>query len=157
MNCIVCKKPASFRFCSNQCFLKHAKSRSNTRCAICRYDPKTGRVGDERIGAICDECRAAPENERWQGLPDGVELDPYIQDREFTLTLAAALDERRPPMHLLEWARELSRVKIAERRPRRDSKGRRRGNWIHRRRPTAAEIAAVVGLSERQVQAALAC
>jgi hypothetical protein len=153
MTCSVCRKKAAFRFCSNQCFLVYAKRRSGIRCAICSYDPKTGKVGDSSTNKLCADCRRAPENRDWRSLPDAIDLDLHIENRKADATLADVIEEHELPAALAEWVRELSVAQVEERVWRHDAKGHRRGSWMRLRHPTLAEIAGVVGLSESRVAA----
>src|SRR5262249_17515436 len=47
------------------CALAYAKKRGRVDCAICSYDPKTGRIGRHDTTKICPECRSRAENQDW--------------------------------------------------------------------------------------------
>lgn len=64
--CVTCRGPAAFRFCSNECFLRYSRTRADVHCAICQYDPQTGRIGNASTNVVCEECKAAEENQDWR-------------------------------------------------------------------------------------------
>lgn len=65
MTCAGCGNESGYWLCSNACALAYAKKRARFDCAVCSYDPKTGRVGRHDTNRLCSECRAREENVAW--------------------------------------------------------------------------------------------
>jgi hypothetical protein len=154
--CIVCGTSATYWLCSNKCAKQYAKTRIGIECAICSFDPTTGRMGDITTDKICDRCRAAEENRDWVDPRADHELDNQIEQRRPAMSLADWLDENRPrPSELEQHVRELSTMTVTEVVPKVDRQGRRRGSYKRERSYTPGEIAKLAGCTERYVRQVL--
>lgn len=65
MTCVECGRESTFWLCSNACALAYARKRGRRDCAICSYDPATGRIGRHDTTKICADCRRHSENAEW--------------------------------------------------------------------------------------------
>jgi hypothetical protein len=65
MTCVECGHEGGYWLCSNACAVAYAKKRARFECAVCSYDPKTGRVGRHDTHRLCAECRTRDENAAW--------------------------------------------------------------------------------------------
>jgi hypothetical protein len=155
MTCVVCKKKASFRFCSNECCRAYFKTRTGVRCAICSYDPETGRIGDSRTTKLCDDCKKAPENQGWSENWENTELDANLEDHA-GLRLADVIDEGRQATELTERIHALARLRTGVVLPRALRHKRGRGGRPLDAAYTPEQIADHVGCSVRYVQQVLA-
>lgn len=68
VECLRCKSKGTFRFCTDGCFIDYAKDpkRKFVECAICQYDPVTGRIGNVRTHRLCTDCKQGAENKAWK-------------------------------------------------------------------------------------------
>lgn len=80
IHCVTCKRPASYRFCSDDCFKAYVKTRAGVDCAICRYH-HGGSIGGLESNRICPDCRSDPANKDWRRAPrnerNGFDLDIF--------------------------------------------------------------------------------
>jgi hypothetical protein len=154
MNCVVCKREASFRFCSNACVLAWAKAHPRVECAVCHYDPETGRLGIHWTNRLCTDCRRSTENQDWVQARKETASEVIAQDdASTTQTLRAFREEQRQAVwrvmaRVVELATKGERVPIG----RHDARGRRRDRRYRIQRLSIPEIAKRVGRSPAWVK-----
>jgi DNA-directed RNA polymerase specialized sigma24 family protein len=155
--CIVCGTSATYWLCSNKCAKQYAKTRVGIECAICSFDPATGRMGDVTTDKLCDRCRAAEENRDWVDPHQKHDLDGQIDQRQPTMALGQWLEENRPrPGDLEKHVREYLSMTVTETVEKLDSKKRRRGSYTRERHYTPEEIAKLAGCTEQYVRKVMA-
>jgi hypothetical protein len=154
MNCRVCGKKASFRFCSNKCFLAYAKTRKGVRCAVCSYDPRTGRIGDPTTTKLCDECKRAPENRGWSESWENTDLDSDIEAHA-GLRLDDVIPDSPQSSELADRIRALAALRTGAVIPRALRTKRARGQRPLDAAYTTAQIAERAGCSVQYVRQVL--
>jgi len=156
MTCAECGKASSYWLCSNACALTYAKKRARFECAVCSYDPKTGRVGRHDTTRLCDECRGREENAVWLHR-DEETPDMRIDEQHEGLSRLREQQDRPLPRVTPLMRRVV--LKLVEGRTvairYRDRKGVSRGTR-HRQQPwSARELAAELGCTEQAVRRVL--
>jgi AraC-like DNA-binding protein len=152
MTCVECGKEGTYWLCSNACALAYAKARGKRDCAICSYDPKTGRVGRHDTNKICAECRNHMENAEWcSGRKELADERAATRD-EGCRRLREEQD--RPLPEVSETLTRIARLLVEGARAPvvyRDKRGRRRGKRERWRALSMREIAARAGCSRSEV------
>jgi hypothetical protein len=152
MKCAECGKEAKFWLCSNACAREHAPKRRGVECAICSFDPRTGRMGSLETNEICADCRAHAENGAWIEARNE-EPDEHIDAR--VVERARLREEQdRPLPPVTEFTRTVVNMIIeGERVPYDyyDSKGVKRGVKYRIRPYTVRGLAEKLGCSRRAV------
>lgn len=159
--CVQCGSPAAYRFCGNGCFVAWAKKRTGVDCAVCRYNPETGRIGNSSTTRICPECRKDSANAGWVCGDDELLDEPALEAVHWKRgdTLGSLQD--RPARQRTQLAERIIAAvfgskPVYERRrvPRTDRPGRYR--WAYRRATTRRAIARALKCDERYVRRVLA-
>lgn len=161
MTCKRCEQPASFRFCSNACFIAYVKDprRAYVLCAICQYDPITKRIGNHETHRRCEDCTAGEENADWaqpseyeQGSDD---VDALVAISGGGVSLEALVGgKRKAATSLADRVLQIaSTVMITRRRRRKTSSGWITRGWVtFQGPPNQREIAEMAGCSRAYVR-----
>jgi hypothetical protein len=154
--CLVCGCEAGFRFCSSACFLTWARTRAEVECAVCQYDPATGRVGNFNTTRLCRDCRKGVENRGWNDRRMLTGQEDRIRQLRSPGTLAdLQREDRRQSSAKQDLIRRLALVGEPELVVRMDQAGRRRGTRLRRRGYSPTEIARVVNCAVSYVHRVL--
>jgi len=158
LSCVECGKESLYWLCSNACAIAYAKTRGRRECAVCSYDPKTGRVGRHDTTRLCAECVKRSENAEWLHRQD--ERVSQLFEEEVDAALARLSEEQdRPLPEVTALTRRIAYLVIeGEQVPfeYRDPKGVKRGIRYRWRAYTLRRLAKKVGCTQAQVQRIIA-
>jgi hypothetical protein len=152
MTCTVCGAEATFWLCSNACALAHAKKRAGVDCALCSFDPRTGRIGRHNTRNVCPDCRNRPENRGWVVARSEIP-DRHIEQRNDANDRLRQQQERPLPKTTARNTRIARLVMDGALAPveYRDRDGRLRGKRQRWRALTVTEIAQRAGCDKKTV------
>jgi hypothetical protein len=152
LTCLVCGAASSIRFCSYPCLEAYSRGRQGVECAVCQWDPETGRVGNANTHRLCGECSSAEENADWCEPSD---YEQTAEDVDVTTAAAGgqrleAIAGRRRKVDTALATRVIraARRRIPRRRRRRNAKGDLLRGWVTvEEGPSLREIAKEAGCS----------
>jgi hypothetical protein len=152
LKCIVCGATSNIRFCSYPCLASYSRGRQGVECAVCQWDPDTGRVGNANTHRLCGDCSSAEENADWREPSD---FEQAIGD--VAVATAAAGGARLEPLagrrrkidtDLADRVIRAARGRVSRRRRRRNAKGYLLRGWVTvEEGPSLREIAKEAGCS----------